>query len=29
LNFIEKLKQINSTPLSQINTTIKNILEGK
>lgn len=29
LNFIEKLKQINSTSLSQINTTIKNILEGK
>lgn len=29
LNFIEKLKQINSTSLSQINTTVKNILEGK
>lgn len=29
LNFIEKSKQINSTSLSQINTTIKNILEGK
>lgn len=29
LNFIEKLKQISSTSLSQINTTIKNILEGK
>lgn len=29
LNFIEKLKQINSTSLSQINTAIKNILEGK